>query len=153
MSEPPLPLLLLNEVYIVNAPSLIFLITGLLNFYKIRSIGFNRVVKYSTLFKVKRYTVIAIILLNVVKFTLTMFDDGWWQKYLEENKNQSNYKSLNFIFSTLRIIGVFTWLASLKLMVYQYRKGLSEPWYSLKLFWYSNFVVHMYTVSFGVLTR
>lgn len=35
----------------------------------------------------------------------------------------------------------FAWLGSVRLLIYEYRKGLSEVWYSHKLFWVSNFAV------------
>ena len=32
------------------------------------------------------------------------------------------------------------WLSSYYLLIYQYRKGLSETWYSHKAFWYLSFL-------------
>lgn len=74
------PLVVINEVYIVNIPSVIFFVTGAVNFYLIRSIGFNRVVQYSTLFKVKRYTVLSIIILDVIKVLVFLLNQQWWMK-------------------------------------------------------------------------
>jgi hypothetical protein len=45
-------------------PSLLFIITGSINFYKVRSIGFNRVVKYSKMFKLKLLILVLLLLLN-----------------------------------------------------------------------------------------
>jgi len=53
------------EIFGTNLPSLLFIITGSINFYKIRSIGFNRVVKYSKMFKLKLSILIVLLLLNI----------------------------------------------------------------------------------------
>ena len=35
------------------------------------------------------------------------------------------------------------WLGSYRLLIYQYRKGLSETWYSHQMFWYLNFATQL----------
>ena len=108
-------LLQINEIYIVNIPSLLFILTGPINFYFIRSIGFNRVVKYSTLFKVKRYVCWSIILLNLIKFGLTIFYNEWWASHLSK---VAGCDVDQLAFAILRAVSIFIWWLSVKLMVY-----------------------------------
>lgn len=35
-------------------------------------------------------------------------------------------------------------------MVYHYRKGLPESWYSLKMFWWLNLGVQVYSTVYGI---
>jgi len=49
--------------------------------------------------------------------------------------------------TNLRILHVFAWIGSYRLLIYEYRKGLSEAWYSHKFFWIMNFFA--FTVSFA----
>jgi len=133
-------LLVVNEVYIVNIPSLLFIILGPINFYFIRSIGFNRVVKYSTLFKVKRYVVWMIIIISISKVGFSIIQKDWWANKIF---NTEHCKKEYIMFNFMRSFSIIAWIGSLNLMVYQYRKGLSESWYSLKMFWWLNFLAHV----------
>jgi len=38
----------------------------------------------------------------------------------------------------IKIISIVVWIGSERLLVYQYRKGQSEQWYSHKTFWFLN---------------
>lgn len=52
-----------------------------------------------------------------------------------------------------RVIGIICWVISYKLLVYLYRKGLSEFWYSHKMFWILNTLLTLITTfqqSFAV---
>lgn len=60
-------LFILNEVYIANIPAVLFIPLSIVNFRSVRSIGFNRVVKYSPLFKSKRILMVLMIILNIAK--------------------------------------------------------------------------------------
>jgi len=53
----------------------------------------------------------------------------------------------------MKAFTIVTWIGAFQLMVYQYRKGLSESWYSLKLFWYSNFICQTYVTIYGFMTE
>ena len=55
-----------------------------------------------------------------------------------------NINVLIFI-SASRIMGIFSWTISYKLLVYMYRKGLSEFWYSHKMFWLLNTLISFIT--------
>ena len=57
---------LLLEFGLNNLPSLLFFITGPINFYQIRSIGFNRIVKFSPLFKMKLFCCLLLAFINFV---------------------------------------------------------------------------------------
>lgn len=50
-------------------------------------------------------------------------------------------KIATYFILLIMFIQTLAWLGSVRLLVYEYRKGLSEVWYSHKLFWLSEFVV------------
>ena len=77
-------LYVINELYLINIPSFLFLVGGTVNFCNIRSIGFNRVVKYSDLFKFKLYACSCIILLNTIKVIISIFNSDWWMQNVSQ---------------------------------------------------------------------
>ena len=58
----------------INAPAVLFILGGAINFRNIRSIGFNRVVKYSTMFRVKLIICWFLVFLNIVTIIIGLSD-------------------------------------------------------------------------------
>ena len=56
------------------------------------------------------------------------------------------------ITSPLELISLVGWYGSYKLLIYQYRKGLSEKWYSHKAYWVFNFIVLFTCLIYGSVT-
>ena len=56
---------LIYDYIIIQIPKIIFFIAGPINFYKVRSMAFNRVVKYSKLFKLKLNILFIMIAINI----------------------------------------------------------------------------------------
>jgi hypothetical protein len=52
--------------------------------------------------------------------------------------------------TALELVNILGWFGSYRLLIYQYRKGLSEKWYSHKLFWVLNFLVYSISLIYGV---
>ena len=55
-------------------PIVYFLVAGTINFYQIRSIGFNRVVTYSTFFKLKLYCCFMLALISLANMIISIAD-------------------------------------------------------------------------------
>lgn len=147
-------LIVYNEVFISNIPALIFMIAGPIDFFHIRSIGFNRVVKYSVHFKFKLYTVSIICLSEVIRVILFNVQHVWWEKHFNGNNEQCDHHlTFEVYYTLLSIVTAVAWVGSFNLMIYQYRKGLSETWYSLKMFWILNALVQTYVFIYGLATK
>ena len=133
------------EMIGIIIPSLLFTITGTVNFYKIRSIGFNRVVKYSKMFKLKLLIIFLLLLLNLCVIPRIIL------KYLDKKEELSNTRCIiewfkldnkekarkyiiacDLFDSGFKIVAL---IGQIKLLIYLYRKGLSEFWYAHKLIW------------------
>jgi hypothetical protein len=78
---------------------------------------------------------------------LSVWDHDWWVNNIF---TLDDCKFDKIMFNILRGVSILAWIGSLNLMVYQYRKGLGERWYSLKSYWYLNFIVHVYATIFGM---
>lgn len=123
------------------SPALLLFATGTIHFYKIRSIGFNRVVQFSTLFLLKLWACRLMILLNLIAVPLLIVGhDDLNQKDNHARKCVEN-SAWDIIFPLLKLINVLGWLGCHCLLVYEYRKGLSETWSALKLFWTMNILL------------
>jgi hypothetical protein len=140
-------------VYLSNTPALIFIFMGLVDFCHIRSIGFNRVVKYSFHFKMKLYTVLLIVINEVIRVALFIIFHVWWDSHFGDAEKEAMCKqhfAHDAWYTTLSIVTTIAWFGVLNLMIYQYRKGLNETWYSLKLFWILNCVDQIYLFIYGL---
>jgi len=62
------------EVFLINVPAVLFILGGGINFKNIRSIGFNRVVKYSTMFRVKLIICWFLVFLNLITIIIGLSD-------------------------------------------------------------------------------
>jgi len=142
------PLYKYTEIYIVNIPPLLFFLTGAINFYKIRSIGFNRVVKFSQMFLIKKYTVMSLFLLNLVKIVASIIDPDWWI----DHSSLINCGLYEWMFNIMKAMSALGWIFCYQLMIYQYRKGLSEVWYSHTLFFFLNFMASGFALGYGSAT-
>ena len=144
-----------------NIPALVFIFAGTFNFYQIRSIGFNRIVNYSLMFKLKLYSSSTMIILSCVQIIVLltkafMSEVPPDQRHLDHQYSESLRNCIDEMLGTqsgpestiatyfillIMLVQTLAWLGSVRLLVYEYRKGLSEVWYSHKMFWVSNFAV------------
>ena len=134
------------ETILINIPSLIFLGTSYYNYKDIQYLGLNRVTQYSTLFKVKLICASSIVFVNMVAIFVTVVNlqrDGKFlgdQDLVVEDCFESKILRAVFLLSQ-NFFQVVSWQISYSLMIYSYRKGLSEEWYSQKLFWASSLLL------------
>ena len=122
------------------SPAVLLFATGTIHFYKIRSIGFNRVVQFSCLFLLKLWACKFMILINLIAVPVLI-----WGHDAKHNTDKEALKCVNnapwhIISGLLKVLNVLRWLGCDRLMLYEYRKGLSETWSALKLFWTMNMV-------------
>ena len=75
------------ECFLVNIPAVLFILGAGINFKNVRSIGFNRVVKYSFMFKVKLVICWIMMGINVIVILCGLFG---YDKLIEPNHFQSD---------------------------------------------------------------
>jgi hypothetical protein len=125
-------------------PVIFFMFAGSMYFYEIRSIGFNRVVQYSQLFKWKYRTCLVMAFINVIAIIISLFKKKNQFFGLENCFNiKDDDKEELLVDITIigkNVINTVGWVGSYYLLIYQYRKGLSETWYSHQMFWIFNCV-------------
>lgn len=128
-------------------PSLIFLIMALVRFCEIKPIGFQRTTVYSQLFLWKVRFSYFLAAYNVVLIVLAVsLPSSWGHAPLI---SRSDKKALSIIY----FFNVGAWIVSAKLMAYEYKKRLSEAFYSHQLFWILNVVTEVATffVNFSII--
>ena len=131
-------------------PVFIFILAGIKNFCEIRGDGFNRVVQFSTLFKWKYRANLFMVLLNLLMLCLTFTDSSQYtmlNKCLTGEFKEKNL-SVDIIMGSKNLINIVAWYGSYKLLIYQYRKCLSETWYSHQSFWFLNFLAQLYLLIY-----
>ena len=114
-------LLLINEVYIGNVPGIIFIFLGLVDFCHIRSIGFNRVVKYSLHFKMKLYTVLLMVISEIIRVTLFIIFHVWWESHFGDQETEDICKQSvvhDSFYTVLNIVTAVAWFGAINLMIY-----------------------------------
>ena len=147
---------LLLEFGLSNMAPILFMITAVVNFYQIRSIGFNRIVQFSPLFKVKIFASRLMIVLNFAISIAALFAIELWDatenvKTCGTEHNWPEFLQRNFkYFNLLKLVKAVGWYFSVKLLIYQYRKGLSEQWYCHKLFWIISFTCDILTFVYSI---
>ena len=57
--------------------------------------------------------------------------------------------SADLVMGAKNIFYILGWYGSYKLLIYQYRKGLSETWYSHQAFWVLNFLTQLYLLIYS----
>ena len=128
-------------------PVLVYFVTGTINFYKIRSIGFNRVVQFSQLFKAKLRAVQLVAALNAVEVPLAYWGysekgrNNHMQLCIDHLKPEPSDSTAASVLPFLKLLNVLGWTGCYYLLIYEYRKGLSENWLAHKLLWTMNLVV------------
>ena len=53
------------------------------------------------------------------------------------------FNKMRIYFGLTRFLSVVAWIISYILLVYLYKKGLSEVWYAHKMFWLVNTVTNL----------
>ena len=83
--------------------------------------------------------------LNVIVFVVGAFDYSVVEpKDISENSSNNcliDRDGRYVIFLVFSVVKVIAWGICIKLLIYQYRKGLSELWYSHKMFWVLSCVI------------
>ena len=135
------------ELVIANLPSLLFLVTGVINFRQVKGSGFNRIVTYSVFFQYKLVICVLAGLLNLVIIVVAMLapsaidasgNYGTCLQKLSPSVFENTATNVRLFVGASRILSIVAWAISYKLLVYLYRKGLSEFWYAHKMFWSLN---------------
>ena len=131
------------EVGLKTFPSFLFLIFAAFRFYDIRSIGFaSRLTVYSKFFITKQVIsyVLAFIYIALILLILTLPS--------KDNKDVAWFITLDKRPSCLiYLINAAAWIVSERLMSYEYRKRLSEAFYSHKLFWTLNLMTDIIGIA------
>lgn len=139
------PVYLGLELIGTQVPMLIFALLGFVRFRNIRSIGFNRVTEFSKFFQFKRALCFILAFMNFLTLVVTIAAP----KALVDDPNACNYElcmnwfnestgtewEIKLYLSFFNSLSCIVWIFSERLLVYEYRKGLSEGWYSHKLYW------------------
>lgn len=135
------------EFVIANIPMLLFLLLGYINFRRVKGSGFNRIVHYSVFFQCKLVICVLAALINLCIVVVAMIDPemidasgdyGTCLQKIAPAVFGDPQKNVRFFIGASRIMGIVAWVVSYKLLVYLYRKGLSEFWYAHKMFWLLN---------------
>lgn len=105
---------------------------AIIRFRSIRAIGFYRTTIYSKLFLSKLIMSWMLVAQYALLIIFAYFLPKSWVD--SEIITRTDHRSLCFIY----VINIIAWIASIKLMAYEYRKGLSEGFYSHQLFWMLN---------------
>ena len=147
------PVFVSFELVAGNIPALLFLVAGLVNFRRVQSGGFNRIVKYSVFFTCKLAICCIVGLLNFAVVIVAiakpeLIDSGLYQGQYEQclgalggladaldgdDGGTGKLDTLKIYIVFSRTLSIIAWLVSYKLLIYLYRKGLSEFWCDLSL--------------------
>jgi hypothetical protein len=139
---------LILELGVTMFPAVFFIFAGLMYFNEIRSIGFNRVVQYSQLFKWKYRACLLMAFINVMSIILSVAKSNQYIELndcydMDHDADAEKELVVDITIISKNVIYVVGWLGSYYLLIYQYRKGLSETWYSHQMFWILNFVAQI----------
>lgn len=131
----------ITQVYLVNIPWVLFIFGAIVNFRAIRAHSIGLVRSFSLLFKLKRYTCMVMTAICFIKIITFLVEPAWW------GHDFSNCESFEILFGVARFCEALVWIGNIQLMTYQYRKGVSEQWYSQKMFWLLTFVFSVFTFA------
>ena len=137
-------------------PALIFLVCAFIRFKQIQPIGFGKTVDFTRFFLFKwllQYMQAAIEILILVSILA-----DWAYRGTQGGKIQASAKYL----SLLMIINIAAWVVSGRFLWYEYRKRLSEGFFTHQLFWvlslifdgwltyryYGNYVISLSYMTF-----
>ena len=119
---------------------LLFLIGATYRFQDIRPIGFTRRTHYSKLFVSKLFAqyfqAILQLMLIILHFIVPLFQN---EELIPFNEI---YGDLKYI-SLLQILNVAGWIVGGKLLAYEYRKRLSETYYTHWFYWTWMFIADL----------
>ena len=123
------------EFLIRAVPALLFILLAIARYFKTKQIGFVKTLVLTPFFKVQwtlQYFQAILELVMVAAFVLDYaYAPGVQSKSFKETA----------LWSIVAIFNIGAWIASGKLLYYDYRKRLSEGRSTHKLFWVSNFVI------------
>lgn len=81
------------------------------------------------------------VFLNIVEIPLIFFADNSNEKHIVDCFAREGIQLPQSILPFFGLIHILGWYGTYRLLVYEYRKGLSESWYSSKMYWILNFLV------------
>lgn len=127
------------EFGLKSFPSLLFFILGTVRFFEIKDYAINAY-KFSKFFMTKCAISITMGLANTLYIIICYAVQpeslqSWINKCDDDN------------FSLFYGVQALAWFLSTALMVIEYKRGLSEAWYSNQMFWSSNLLFQIITVS------
>lgn len=152
-------LYILIELLFINLPSFLFIAAGAINFKYVRSIGFNRVVKFSNWFKFKICLCWIMIAIDLLVAIMVVAHVDFWNWNFDGSSTSplcmtfsGDGAAFRIAYVVLKLINAIVWYSSIKLLIYQYRKGLSEVWYSHKMFWVLHVAINSWALAYGIYT-
>lgn len=103
-----------------------------IRFVEIRPIGFSKTTSYSKLFlaKLSLQFVQALVQALILIFFLIPLDD------VTDSDEIREYRFLTLLY----IVNIIAWIVAGKLLAYEYRKRLSETYYTHWLYWVLSFM-------------
>ena len=116
-----------GELFSRSLPAVIFLVAAVVRYFEIRPIGFTKTTSYSKMYKIKMLLQGVLALLEV--FTIVFF-------FLEPSPDDPLY----FVFehrgaSFVLLLDILAWAVGAALLDYEYKKRLSEAFYTHWFFW------------------
>lgn len=119
-----------SEIFSKTLPALIFLITALVRYYEIQPIGFSKTTIYSKMFKSKMVLQCAMIAVEIGTILL----------YFVKPADSSTEEPIDYIYeqrwlSLILVVNIFAWVVGASLMNYEYKKRLSEAFYTHWFYW------------------
>ena len=116
-----------GELFSRTLPAFVFLVATIVRYYEIEPIAVTKTTSYSTMFKVK---VLLQAVLGLVEILTIVF-------YFQEPPADH---PLNYVFekrgvSFVLLINVIAWAVAAWLLAYEYKRGLSEAFYTHWFFW------------------
>ena len=105
------------------------------------------------MFKIKLTICWFLIFVNIIVIIVSI--SAYWlvETKSEDDNCMLSYEAREIIFPIMRFFRVIAWAVCIKLLVYQYRKGLSEHWYSHQMFWILSFIVQVASVIWGIVEK
>ena len=107
------------------------MIAAVFRYYEIRSIGLAKTVIFSRLYRGKLYAqwLQAVIEVLIILFYFIWIEDN------DETREASHYIYQQREWSLFLLINFFAWIIGISLMAFEYRKRLSEAFYTHWFYW------------------
>jgi hypothetical protein len=124
LSDDDIKRMIIYEIVLKSIPNVLFILTALIRYYEVKSIGFARVSHYSIFFILKIGVSCFMAFLNFMLILLSFTMNPNWKQSIWTVKADLRFLSLVYL------LEVFAWTISAFLLAYEYKKRLSEAYYS-----------------------